>query len=293
MIVVDNASEDESCAVVEREFPDVQLIMLDHNAGFPGAVNEGLKRASGEWVLLLNNDATIEPDALRHVLGFAVPDDVGAIALQMRFAQRPEMVNSAGIGLDTLLVAHDRFVGERVDGEARRGGEVFGACGGAVLYRRAMLDEIGGLDSRIFLYLDDVDVAWRARMAGWRTLYVPEAVVWHHHSATTRHGSAFKYFHVGRNRVRLIARNADRRHLLRYGPAILAYDLAYIVFVAVADRTLAPLSGRIAGLREWRSLRAEGAAQRRPIPLDRRQGIRAALRRRRAWLEGGRPPATR
>src|SRR3954454_18894012 len=112
-----------------------------------------------------------------------------------------------------------------------------------------MLELIGGFDRGFFLYLDDADVGWRARMAGWRAVYRPDAVVWHNHSATTRHGSSFKYFHVGRSRVRLLAKNAERRHLLRYGPAMLAYDAAYVAFVALTDRTLAPLRGRVAGLR--------------------------------------------
>ena len=162
-----------------------------------------------------------------------IPDDVGTIALQMRFSTRPETVNSAGIGVDVLGVAYDRFLGTPTDGPASEPAEVFGACAGAALYRRAMLDEIGGFDRGYFLYLEDADVAWRARMAGWRALYVPDAVVWHHHSATAKHGSSFKYFHVGRSRVRLLARNADRRQLLRYGAAMLAYDLGYIAFVAV------------------------------------------------------------
>lgn len=289
IVVVDNASSDGSRAMVRQEFPDVALVENDENVGFPAAVNCGVERTTGEWIVLLNNDATIEPSALQRVFGRPIPDDVGAIAMQMRFAKRPDLVNSAGIGLDVLGVAYDRLLGEPADGEAREPAEVFGACGGAAVYRRAMLDDIGGIDSRIFLYLDDVDVAWRARMAGWRALYAPDAVVWHHHSATTRHGSDFKYFHVGRNRVRLLARNADGRHLLRRGAAMLAYDLGYVTYVAVVDRSLAPLRGRIAGLREWRSLRAEGASLRRPVELEPRSGFRAALRRRRAWQRGGTP----
>jgi GT2 family glycosyltransferase len=285
--VVDNASNDGSRDVVRRDFPDVSLIDLDRNVGFPRAVNAALPRTEGAWILLLNNDATIEPGAVRAAFDRPLADDVGAIAMQMRFAQHPDTVNSAGMALDTLLVPRDRLLGEPVEGEAQQPTEVFGACAGAALYRRAMLDDIGGFDSRIFVYLEDVDVAWRARMRGWRTLYVPQAVVWHHHSATAGHGSAFKYFHVGRNRVRLIARNADGRHLFRYAPSILGYELGYIAYVALADQTLAPLRGRLAGLREWRSLRAEGAASRRPIELERRQGFRAALRRRRAWQQGG------
>jgi GT2 family glycosyltransferase len=213
--------------------------------------------------------------------------------MQMRFADRPETVNSAGIGVDVLGVAYDRFLGDSVDGEASKPAEVFGACAGAALYRRAMLDDIGGFDSGYFLYLDDADVAWRSRMAGWRALYAPDAVVWHAHSATTRHGSSFKYFHVGRSRVRLLAKNAHSRQLRRHGLQILAFDLGYVAFVAARDRTLAPLRGRIAGLREWRATREQAAERRRPVELGPRQGFVAALRRRRAWLNGsGPPPAT-
>jgi GT2 family glycosyltransferase len=155
-----------------------------------------------------------------------------------------------------------------------------------------MLDEIGGFDSGYFVYLEDVDVAWRSRMAGWRALYVPDAVVWHAHSATAGHGSSFKYFHVGRSRVRLLARNAGRSQLFRYGLQMVAYDLGYVLFAAARDRTLAPLRGRLAGLRDWRAARAETATGRRPVALERRRGFTAALRRRQAWLAGPDPTKT-
>jgi GT2 family glycosyltransferase len=287
IVVVDNHSTDGSAERVARELPSVDWIQLDGNRGFPAAVQAGIERTSSEWVLLLNNDATLDPDALRQVFGRPIEANVGTIAMQMRFSGQPDIVNSAGIGVDVLGVAYDRLLGTRVDGPASEPAEVFGACGGAALYRRAMLDEIGGFDGRYFLYLDDADVAWRSRMAGWRALYCPQAVVWHDHSATTRHGSSFKYFYVGRSRVRLLAKNADRRQLLRYGVQMLAFDLGYVIFVAMVDHSLAPLRGRLAGLREWRPLRAETAARRRPVELDRRQGFAAALRRRRAWLAGG------
>jgi GT2 family glycosyltransferase len=286
IVVVDNDSSDDSAERVASEHPGVRWIQLDRNYGFPTAVNHGLRATSGDWVLLLNNDATIDEDAIRHALGRAIPDDVGTIALQMRFADRPEIVNSAGIGVDVLGVAFDRFLGAPVDGPASEPAEVFGACAGAAIFRRAMLDDIGGFDSGIFLYLDDADVAWRAQMAGWRALYVPEAIVWHAHSATTKHGSSFKYFHVGRSRIRLLARNAETSHLRRFGLQMLAYDVGYVAFAAIRDRTLAPFRGRLVGLREWRSARAEMAGHRRPVELERREGFAAALRRRRAWLAG-------
>lgn len=290
IVVVDNGSTDESEEMVRRDFPAVRWIGLDGNNGFPTAAQTGIERSAGEWVLLLNNDATIERDALCQAFAAPVDRDVGTLALQMRFADRPTVINSAGLGVDVLGVAYDRCLGASVDGEAAAPADVFGACAGAALFRRAMLEDIGGFDRGYFLYLDDADVAWRARMAGWRALYVPQAVAWHAHSATTRHGSSFKYFHVGRSRVRLLARNAHRRHLLRHGVQMLAYDLAYVAFVAIADRSLAPLRGRLAGLREWRQARAETADRRRYVELEPRQGLAAALRRRHAWLAG---PGTR
>jgi GT2 family glycosyltransferase len=292
IVVVDNDSTDESAELVAREFPSVRWIQLDANMGFPTAAQSGIERTSGEWVLLLNNDASIEPGALSRIFDRPIPSDVGAVAMQMRFSARPEVVNSAGIGIDVLGVAYDRFLGTAADGPASHPAEVFGACAGAALYRRAMLDDIGGFDRGYFLYLDDADLAWRSRMAGWRTLYVPGAIVWHDHSATTRHGSSFKYFHVGRSRVRLLARNADRRQLLRYGVQMFMFDLGYVTFVALADRSLAPLRGRLAGLRDWRAARAAAATWRRPVALDRRQGFVAALRRRRAWAAGSRANQT-
>jgi hypothetical protein len=107
--------------------------------------------------------------------------------------------------------------------------------------------------------------------------------VYHQHSATLRHGSAAKYFLVGRNRLRMLAKNATRAQLLRYFVPMIAYDLGYVVYVFVTARTTAAARGRLAALREWRRYRRSGAPGRREIPLARVAGIRAALRRNRAW----------
>ena len=146
-----------------------------------------------------------------------------------------------------------------------------------------MLDAIGGFDASFFAFLEDADVAWRARMAGWRSLYVPGAVAYHHGSATAGEASPFKYFLVGRNRMRLLAKNAATGQLLRWGWAMALYDLAYVGFVAATDRTLAPLRGRLAGLREWRRYRRAGAPTRRPIALSAPTGPLGTFRQRAAY----------
>jgi GT2 family glycosyltransferase len=288
LIAVDNGSGDGSSERIAARFPEARVIALAENRGFAGAVNAGVEESSAEWVLLLNNDATLEPDAIANLLEAGRrAKDIGSVAAQMRFAASPEVLNSAGIGVDRLGVAYDRGLGEPVPGDGGEPVEVFGASGGAALLRRAMLDELGGLDDSFFFALEDVDLAWRARMAGWRALYAPGAVVWHHHGTTGRHTSAFKHFHVGRNRVRMLAKNAEPAHLRRYGPMIAAYELAYVGYAVVADRTLAPLRGRLRGLREWRAYRSAGEAARGPAGLEPIRGFRAALHRRVAWDAAG------
>jgi GT2 family glycosyltransferase len=141
-----------------------------------------------------------------------------------------------------------------------------------------MLEEVP-FEGTFFAYYEDVDVAWRARMRGWRCMYAPGAVVTHNLSATARHGSPLKYYWSGRNRIRVLARNATGSHLRRYGLAMVAFDLAYISFVLVRDRSLAPVRGRIDGLRGWRDDRREAALHRRAVDLPPFLGLRAALRR--------------
>jgi GT2 family glycosyltransferase len=285
LVIVDNASGDGSVEVAARLAPDATLVELPSNVGFAAGAAEGIRRSSGEWVLLVNTDVVTQRDAVRQLLAAGrASQGVGSVAAQMRFAgARAGIINSAGIGIDRLGIAFDRLLGQPVEVSETEPVEVFGACCGAALLRRAMLEDAGGLDETFFFGLDDADLAWRAQMRGWRCVYAPAAVVHHEHSATARHGSSLKYFHVGLNRVRMLAKNADGRQLRRYGPAIVGYDLMYVVFAALTDRTLAPLRGRMQGLREWRTYRRAGAA-RRPVELAPTRGLRAALARRAAWL---------
>jgi GT2 family glycosyltransferase len=285
LVLVLNEATSEDERDFACRFAHAVVIAEPANTGFSAAVSLGIRRSKGEWVALLNDDATVEPEAFARMLAAGVSaGDIGSVASQMRFFDRPETINSAGIVVDRLGVASDRLLGQPLSASEVETVEVFGASAGAALYRRAMLDEIGSFDESFFAYLEDVDVAWRARMNGWRCLYVPAAIVSHHHSATLGHRSGQKYYLAGRNRVRLLAKNADAALLRRYGLGMLTYDLAYVAFVSLRRGKLAPLRGRIAGLREWKRYRRAGAGARRPIPLARVSGLRAALRRGRAWM---------
>jgi GT2 family glycosyltransferase/glycosyltransferase involved in cell wall biosynthesis len=293
LIVVDNGSSDGSVELVRELFPDVMLITLDRNEGFAGGLAAGIAAARGDWIAVFNNDTTVEPDAVAVMLEAARGNPrVGSVAAQMRFADRRNVLNSAGLELDRLGIAADRLVGSHVgEPPEREPYEVFGATGGAAIFRTDMLEQVGGFDETFFAFFEDVDLAWRARAHGWSALYAPEAVVYHNHSATARHGSPTKLYLVGRNRVRTLAKNATSGMLVRSAPGMILYETAYVLFTSVTARTLAPLKGRVRGLREWRAYRRRGAAYRRPMDLDRPLGFRRALRRHRTWHpEDGRSP---
>ena len=290
LVIVLNSLSEQARAELRARRPEAVLVEPEENLGFAGGVVAGLAEAHGEWIALINDDCVVEPDALVELLAAAQSrDDVGSVAGQVRFARLPETINSAGLELDELGVARERLLGAPAGGVGPGGAEVFGASGALALYRRAMLDAVGGFDESFFAYLEDADLAWRAQMRGWRCLYTPRAVAMHRHSATLGHASREKHFLVGRNRVRMVAKNATAAHLRRRALAMLAYDCVYVVFVAVRIRTLAPLRGRLRGLREWRTYRAAGQSSRRAVALSPPAGMREALRRNRIY-EAASPP---
>lgn len=248
VVVVDNGSRDGSRAVLAA-YPEVQALLLPRNRGFAAATNRGIRATMTPYVATLNNDAVPEPDWLAALMAAArdAPPEVGMWASRMVFAAAPDRLNSCGIALDRVGIAWDLLGGAPVGADAALR-EPFGPCAGAALYRRALLDEVGLFEERFFAYLEDVDLAWRARHRGWRCQYVPAAVVRHHHSATGGEGSAWKRYLLGRNKVWLLARNFPAGWW-PWLPAAIAYDLAAVGYALLAHGDGAALRGRLAGLR--------------------------------------------
>jgi GT2 family glycosyltransferase len=185
VIVVDNGSDDGSVSWLREMYPSVRVIENAQNRGFAAPVNQGIEASDSLYVAVLNNDTEPCPGWLAALVAAIESDDqVGMCASKMMFADRPTVINSTGISVDRVAIAWDRRGGEAEDGREVEPVEVFGACAGAALYRREMLQEIGLFDEDFFAYLEDVDLAWRARRLGWRCLYVPTARVLHRHSAT-------------------------------------------------------------------------------------------------------------
>jgi GT2 family glycosyltransferase len=253
LIVVDNASADgtrEYLADLARQDERVRVVSNERNNGFAGPNNQGFAAARGQFVATLNNDTVPQPGWLNALVEAATAEaTIGSVASLLVFAHRPDTINSAGIVIDRAGIAWDRLVGRPVEASEAQSTPIFGASGGAALFRKQMVDQLGGFDDRFFMYLEDVDLAWRAQLAGWEAVYAPNAVVHHAHSGSAGEGSPFKNWHLGRNKVWSIAKCYPSPGLQRYLPLIAGYDLASLPYTMVTKRDLSPLRGRIAALR--------------------------------------------
>jgi len=271
-MVVDNGSEDGSLAYLERE--GVPHVALRENVGFAAAVNLGVARTAAPAVLVLNADTVLEPGCVK-ALWSALAADPELGGVQPRILQlegeaasrstESARLYSAGQALTRDGRALERGMGEeqRQEHLARR--EVFGVCGAACLLRRELFERLGGYDESYFAFYEDVDLNLRARIAGWRFEYLPEAVVWHVGNAAWTAG----FERPGADNARLVARNRLATQVkfmpLSATPRIVAVELGALGRAARERRFRATLRGKLEGLRrlptllrERRALRASG-----------------------------------
>ncbi|MEI7772848.1 MAG: glycosyltransferase family 2 protein, partial [Chloroflexales bacterium] len=207
IVLVDNRSRDRAGDWARRHAPDVRVIDLPANLGFAGGTNAGMAAASGELLLLINDDALAEPGCVAALWAALLASPrAGAAAGALVFSRRPEVVASAGIRFQGDGVATDLHLGTPVAAMPTEPGEIFGASGGLALLRRAMLDDVRPFAGDFFSYLEDADLAWRARLRGWGAVLAPGARARHVYSATGGQGSPLKQRLLGRNRLRLIVR---------------------------------------------------------------------------------------
>jgi GT2 family glycosyltransferase len=228
VVMLDNGSSDGSCELVRQRFPELRVIENGRNLGFAAAHNIGYRATMGEWHLVLNSDVMLAPDYVIHLLNAgASHPSVGATSgklLRFETADGHNIIDSVGIEIFESRRVWDRGTGELDRGEHEQSRQVFGCCGAAALYRRAMLEQLA-LDGEIFpeiyfAYYEDVDLSWRMNLAGWQCLYVPQAVGRHVRGGSTR-GSTVTRRLVFRNRYVLLARNDRHSELLHHiGPVL-------------------------------------------------------------------------
>ncbi len=249
IIVADNDSHDDSLEVLARNYAEARVIALGQNTGFTGACNAGLRAGRGEFLILLNNDTEADPHWLAEVVAaFERHPQAGLVASKMLLFDRRNLLHCAGD-----LFRRDGTPGNRGVWEEDRGqfveGPVFSANGGSAAYRRAMLEQVGLLDEDFFFSCEDVDLAWRAQLAGWPAVYAPRAVVYHKLAATGAGVTAS--FYDGRNFIYLLAKDVPGSVWRAYWPRILGAQLK-ITWEALRARrgaaARARLRGQLAGL---------------------------------------------
>ncbi len=208
VIVVDNHSTDGSREVLEKEYPWITLITFEENTGFCKAVNAGIEASDTEYVILLNNDTTVEKGfvaALEKVMdSYPQAFSAGAKMVDMK---NPSVIDDAGDFYCALGWAFARGCGKPAD-KYTRVNEVFSACGGAAIYKKSILEKIGLFDELHFAYLEDLDIGYRAKIYGYRNYFAPDAVV--HHAGSASSGSrhnAFKVDLSSKNSMYVIYKN--------------------------------------------------------------------------------------
>lgn len=215
VLVIDNGSTDGSRELAQEKFPSVEVIALETNQGFCGAVNRGIAESKTTYVILLNNDTAAEPGFVRALEEPLQKDGrIFSGAAQMINMHQPHLIDDAGDYYCALGWAFAAGKDKERD-SCRHRRDIFAACGGACIYRRETLSQIGLLDENHFAYLEDIDLGYRARIAGYRNLYIPEAVVRHAGSgfSGSRHNE-FKVKLSARNSVYLIYKNMPPLQIL-------------------------------------------------------------------------------
>ena len=271
VVVVDGASADDSLRVVAEHAAGPRVIRLDANLGFGAAANRGIASVNADAVALINTDVVLAPDWLERALAALAADpSAAAVATKMVALDDPGRIDDTGdfLGRDGSAVQRGKFVRDRGQWDAP--GEVWGACAGAALYRRQAVLDVGGFDERFFMYLEDVDLALRLRLAGWRCRYEPVVA---RHAAEGSSGQLTRPVAgwVARNNLLLVAKAFP----LRWAPLVLYRQAGYAWHAARKGRLRAHLGGLAAAAPLLPAMLRERSRLRRSARMPIEQAIPA------------------
>jgi GT2 family glycosyltransferase len=269
-IVTDSGSTDGSVQMVRERFPEVRVVELGENRGFSAAVNAGIAASDAELIAPLNNDTEQEPDWLAALVRAADGHhEAGFFASKMVDFEDRNVLDGAGDALRLSGLPYRLGHGERDRGQFDKPNYVFGACAGAALYRRAMLEDIGGFDEDFFMYCEDGDLSFRAQLAGYRCLYVPDAVVYHVGSASTGGKRSPTATRLGtRNSLSLLVKDLPLYLVPHVLPFFVLGQMTRLVTVSLSGRAV--LKAHLEGL--------SGALVHLPLMLRKRRKVQAHRR---------------
>lgn len=259
VVVVDNGSTDDSAMLIKKRFSKVTLLEFPDNAGFAGGVNRGIRYAleqGADYVALFNNDAVADRDWLKHLVAEAeVHQEAGIVASKI-LRDDKLLLDSTGDFFTIWGLPFPRGRNQTDEGQFDKDVELFGASGGASLYRTELFRQIGLFDEDFFAYYEDVDISFRAQMAGWKVYYQPKAEVYHKVSGTSSKMGDFARFHSAKNFLLLYARNMPTRLYWKYLP-LFTLQLGRMATTSIARRKFGVfLKGSWAAVKLHRKTRA-------------------------------------
>lgn len=216
IILVDNGSTDDSLEYVENNFPKVRIIRLKKNFGFVKAINEGVKVSDAEYVVFLNNDTKADKDWLKNLIKYAdsYPEVISVNSKLLNFYNKKTI---DGVGILINEVGQAKSIGWQEEDNGQYDGKfyIFGATGGASLFRREDFIKVGMFDEKYFMYSEEVDFAFRAQFLGYKSIFCPTAVVYHKHKATASKRPPFIEYWQFRNMTQTIIKDFPSPILLK------------------------------------------------------------------------------
>ena len=283
LVVVDNASTDDSIASMRKLHPETEVLAAGTNLGFAAANNLAVRTFPGSrWIALLNPDAFPEPDWLQNLVNAANSEpDVAAFASRTLDARDNSLLDGAGDAYHISGRYWRRGYHRPANQRLERREEIFAACAAAALYSREAWEQLGGMDEDFFCYGEDVDLGFRLQLAGHRCLYVPAAVACHYGSAVTGERSDFSTYHGQRNLIWVYVKNMPS---LLFWP-LLPYHL--IINIAALLGCTIRGQGGIALKAKLDAMSGLGVTWRKRSLIQRQRRVSAS----RIWslLEGGWP----
>lgn len=250
IVVVDNGSRDGSAAFISKNFPRIVLHTYPKNIGFTGAVNDGIGWAienGYEYVALLNNDAVADRDWVKKLVHYMDTHQKTGIATSKIVGFDGKLMDSTGEFYSIWGLSFSRGRDEPVSNLYDKDQRIFGASGGASIYRISMLKQIGLFDNDFFAYYEDVDISFRARLAGWEISYVPTAIVRHHIGATLGKIRGFTTYQTIKNLPMLAFKNVPSPLIWTVWPRLWLAHSSYFWKAVFTGRGAAALKGLVVG----------------------------------------------
>lgn len=235
VIIIDNNSTDETVEIIKRKLVDVYLINNKENFGFSRGVNQGIECSQGKSVIILNSDIVLREDfiaQLKNIL-LQLPDHVGMISPKLLRLDK-QRIDSTGLILSRMRRFYDRGQGSLDLGQFDKAQDIFGPCAAAGIYSRWLLEDVKinneYFDEDFFILLEDIDLSWRAHHHGWKAMFFPQLVCYHH-GGISRNRNSLSQYYTFRNRYLLLLKNAPISEILRALVLVPIYEIPRLIFL--------------------------------------------------------------